>query len=142
MPRKSSEAIAFSLYRAGGKPPSPPPDLSSDAKKLWRQIANDRPADWFNPAALRLLRRFCRTAIYAERLHDALEEAAIGSDGAKLLLRQTLAANASLGILAAKLRLSVQAILDRRSGQLSERGHNPLEDPLLGGHLTRLGPGR
>jgi len=134
MPRKSAENISGALHRAGGKPPSPPRDLKPEAAKLWRAIANERPVDWFNPATLRLLRRFCRTALYVERLHDALDEAEIAGEAAKQLLKQVLAANASLGILAAKMRLSVQAAIDRRAGQLNERGsEDAATDRLLGG---------
>ena len=134
MPRKSPNEISASAYRSGGKPPPPPRDLKPEAAKLWWAIANERPVDWFNPATLRLLRRFCRTALYVERLHDALDEAEIGGEAAKLLLKQVLAANANLGVLAAKMRLSVQATIDRRAGQLNERGSDAAAtDRLLGG---------
>ena len=104
-----------------------------DAAKLWRDIAGDRPPDWFNPASLRLLRRFCRTAVYAERLHDQLDTVQIGGEAAALLLKQVLLANTSLGVLAAKMRLSTQAVVDSRSGKLTEGGLRDPADRLLGG---------
>jgi hypothetical protein len=122
MPRKSVAAMmTVAVLPQRPKPPSPPRDLDRAAARLWRDIAEDRPVDWWNPGSLRLLRRFCRTAVYAERLHDALDDELIGSDTAVLVFKQILAANASLGILAAKMRLSVQAAIDGRSTKAGAR---------------------
>jgi hypothetical protein len=131
MPRKSSAALSVVRSRIdpGPKPPEPPRDLNRPAANLWRAIAQDRPADWFTPATERLLQRFCRTAVYAERLHDALDDEPVGGETAALLFKQIMAANASLGILAAKMRLSTQAAIDGRSRQAGARanGKKPWE---------------
>ena len=121
MPRRSAAALQTIALDARSTPPRPPRDLNRAAAQLWRDIAADRPADWWNPASLRLLRRFCRTAVYAERLHDAVDDEPIGSDTAVLVFKQILAANASLGILAAKMRLSTQAAMDGRSQKAGAR---------------------
>jgi hypothetical protein len=120
MPRQSINAmmtVAVPLPGHGPKPPKPPRELGPAAAKLWRAIAADRPADWFTPATLRLLQRFCRTAIYAERLHDGLDREPVGSETAVVLFKQTMNANASLGILASKMRLSTQIAVERRSAK-------------------------
>ena len=131
MPRKSSAALSVVRSRIdpGPKPPAPPRDLNRPAANLWRAIAQDRPADWFTPATERLLQRFCRTAVYAERLHDALDDEPVGGETAALLFKQIMAANASLGILAAKMRLSTQAAIDGRSSKAGARanGKKPWE---------------
>ena len=129
MPRKSAAALSVVQSMPVLGPPAPPPDLDAVAAKLWRAIAQDRPADWFTPATLTLLRRFCRTAVYVERLNDALDGEPIGSKRAVVLFKQTVAANASLGILAAKMRLSTQATIHRRSAKAGERagGKKPWE---------------
>jgi hypothetical protein len=131
MPRKSSAALSVvrSVVASSPKVPAPPRELDRAAAHLWRAIAEDRPADWWNAGSLRLLRRFCRTAVYAERLHDALDDEPIGSETAVLIFKQVAAANASLGILAAKMRLSPQAMIDGRSAKARERavGHKPWE---------------
>jgi len=44
-----------------------------------------------------------------------------------------LLANTSLGVLAAKMRLSTQVAVDSRSGHLGERGAGADRDRLLGG---------
>ena len=126
MPRKSAAALQTVALGPRPKPPAPPRDLNRAAEQLWRDIAADRPVDWWNPASLRLLRRFCRTAVYAERLHDAVDDEPIGSDTAVLVFKQILAANASLGILAAKMRLSTQATIDGRSRKAGTHASGPL----------------
>lgn len=129
MPRKSAAALSVLQSMPVPKAPPPPRDFDPVAAKLWRAIAQDRPPDWFTPATLTLLRRFCRTAVYVERLNDALDGEPIGSKGAVVLFKQVVAANASLGILAAKMRLSTQATIDRRSAKAGERagGKKPWE---------------
>jgi hypothetical protein len=126
MPRKSLAAMmTVSALPQRPKPPEPPCDLGDAEAELWREIAADRPVDWWNPASLRLLRRFCRTAVYAERLHDALDDELIASDTSVLVFKQILAANASLGILASKMRLSTQAAMDGRSTKAGARASGP-----------------
>jgi hypothetical protein len=122
MPRKSVAAMmTVAVLPQRPKPPSPPRDLDCAAAKLWRAITGDRPADWFTPATLRLLQRFCRTAVYVERLHDALDSEPVGGEAAVRVFKQVLAGNASLGILAAKMRLSTQAAIDGRSTKAGAR---------------------
>jgi hypothetical protein len=138
MVKRSPEHRSGELYRNGFDPPKPPSDLRQPEKALWTAIAASRPVDWFTPATMRLLRRFVRMAIYAEKLHDALDTAPIGSAAAVGLLRQVIACNGSLGILASKMRLSAQVTISARStGRMAERGSLIMADPLLGGHAVR-----
>ena len=138
MPRRSVEALAAAVYRAGGSPPEPPKDLGASARALWCQIAASKSPDWFDPANLRLLRRYCRTAITAEIWHDRLDQAEVGSPASVALCKLVIALNASIGVMAAKLRLTVQNQIDRRSGKLNERGLGDIDpDGLLGGRGLR-----
>jgi hypothetical protein len=83
-----------------------------------------------------LLRRYVRTAISAEKIHDKLDLTPVGSAEAAALLRQVIASNASLGGLAAKMRLSTQVTVTPRStGRLAETGHGALDDSLIGVRL-------
>ena len=135
MPRKSPEEMAASRYLAGSKPPSPPLELDRPSRQLWKQIAAWVPSDWWNPATLRLLRRYVRTAVYCERVADALDAAELGSAKAISLGKQVIAMNSSLGILAQKMRLSTQVTMSARStGRMSERG---VDDGLIGGYAIR-----
>ena len=133
MPFKSPEARSSALFRAASIPLAPPADLDPTSCRLWREVVASRSADWWNAASLTLLRRVCRTAGHVERLHDALDAATIGTAQARDLNRQMLAGNQFLGVLAAKLRLSQQASVDRRSAWITERGPAGADDVLLGG---------
>ena len=137
MPRKSAESLSFAMYHVGAAPPEPPNDMDVASSALWREIAADRPADWFTPASLRLLRRYCRTCVTAEQWHDKLDMLDVGSEQSVIACKQIIALNASIGIMASKLRLSVQNDIDRRGGRLNERGLGANdEDRLLGGRAV------
>jgi hypothetical protein len=134
VPRLSAEARAAELFRTGTAPPPPPGNLNPEAAQLWKQIAASKPPSWWEAGNLRLLQRYCRLAITAERWHDALDRVQPTSKGAGKLLREVATANASLSLLASKLRISVQAQIDRRSGRITERGAGmDFEDGIIGG---------
>jgi hypothetical protein len=143
MPRLSAEARSAKLFRTGIKPPPPPESLNPEAARLWKEIAASKPPSWWEPGNLRLLQRYCRLAITAEKWHDALDRVQPTSKGAGKLLREVATANASLSLLASKLRISVQAVIDRHSGKLTEVGPGiDLDDAdfksgLLGGFAVR-----
>jgi hypothetical protein len=136
MPRKSPEALGAAIFLSGGNPPSPPEDLAPEAaKQLWARVVSAFAADRFDPGNLPLLARYCRTVVYVERLHDALDRLELGTPEAGKLHRQIMSGNNSLATLASSLRLSVQAQVDRRSGKITERYPHgrPWEDEALFG---------
>lgn len=48
--------------------PEPPSHLTSDHKRIWRQVVNALPADWFGPETYPLLIQYCRHTVRAEKL--------------------------------------------------------------------------
>src|SRR6516162_6671662 len=106
MPRKSSEARSVELWRTGFKPPPSPADLSPTASQLWRDIAGSKPADYWSLTLRALLGCFVRTVEYAHKIAARLDQLPVGDPEALALGRQMTAANASLGGLAVKMRLS------------------------------------
>jgi hypothetical protein len=78
--RKSAEDMAASLFRSGPIPPRPPGDLSPPAKKAWRTLIGSRPSDFWTEGAKLALRRLCRTAVTAEKIHDRLDSVEVGSN--------------------------------------------------------------
>ena len=139
MPRISAEARAAAALRAGGTPPTPPAHLGKDAKAVWIKIAASKPADWFDDGAQVLLERYCETTVQARRIAkrlEALMKAGAWKDAKEFEKRLVLMSQAQT-TLATKLRLSVQAIMDRRSGKVGERGVKASEpDRLLGGQAV------
>ena len=141
MPRKSAEQRAAELWRIGYDPPPPPSSLSPPARKLWKEIAASKPADYWTPTLCILLRRFCRTAEFAEVINNRLDDLLPGDPEALALGRQVTAANASLGSLAVRMRLSAQNTITPHSReQINEGGI--LDHPLIGGHAIRGKPDR
>jgi hypothetical protein len=92
--------------------------------------------DVWDAGAKDLLRRYCRTSVLVERWHDELDKSVPGSIEANRLHREVVSGNASLSLLASKLRISVQAQIDRRSGRITEVGIGVGRSRLLGGHTV------
>ena len=136
MPRISAEARGSAAFRAGKRPPAPPKSLSPDAAEIWVSIAATKPADWFVSGAEVLLERFCRKAIEA-RLNDVkidrLREAGADRD-VMAAEKHGCVLDQTLATLATKLRISVQAMIERHSAKIGERGDEAASaDRLLGG---------
>jgi hypothetical protein len=133
MPRISGDDRAAAAFRAGGKGPSAPRNLSKEAAKLWRQIVDDRPPDFFRPGSEQMLERFCWAVIEARKIDGLIEPCDPLDLAYRRLLRHQIALSAMITTLATKLRLSVQADVDRRSRKIDERPAPAALDPLLGG---------
>jgi hypothetical protein len=140
MPRASAEARAGAALRVGGSRPAPPPQFPEAAAKLWREIVADKPLGWFDAGALPLLRLYCLTLARAEGVEALLLLTPPEDDAAADIEKRLIKLNGSCTTLATKLRLSVQAAVDRRSRMLDESGpgEEAASDPLLGGKVVRL----
>jgi hypothetical protein len=136
MPRKSPEARGAALFRIAALPPEPPADLTPEGKSLWRETVRERPGDWFNPISTRLLHVLVQQLVVCgdlQRLYDMQDS----YPAAGQVLKQLLAVSANCASIAARLRLTPQALIDRRSGQISEKGPGgKANDPLLGGNAV------
>lgn len=130
MPRISSEARGAASFRAGGRAPQPPRHLRGRARAIWRETVLAKPADYFDPANQGLLARLCTLSAYCEGLEGKL--AATPSAVIADELRKTAAV---VGVLAVRLRLTVQATVDRKSGVLNEKGPGRLLH-LIGGNTV------
>jgi len=136
MPRKSAEERSGDLYRAGAAPPPPPDDLDDLGKGLWRQIASSKPADQWNPGALDLLKTFCQISVQRDRLVELLFIYKPGTQEYRGVFEQTNASAKTLKSLADGLRLTIQNLVDRKSGRITEKGvgtQEPEKRMLLGG---------
>jgi hypothetical protein len=127
LPRLSPEARGAALRHAKSlTPPAPPQDLSPAARDLWNAIVKGKPSDWWmGEGALRLLRRYVRLALLAEEMHDRLDELGIDHPDAGNLTKCILSISSTLGLLATKLRLSVQTGIERHSAHRFEPGLAP-----------------
>ena len=134
MPRISAEARAAAAHLVGGKPPPPPKEMSPDAAKIWKLIVRSKPLGWFDYGSLVLLRQYCETAVEAQRFAAILAEDCETLDDRIDVGKHLTRLNGSLTTMATKLRLSVQAAVDRKSRMLDEDGAGEkTDDQLLGG---------
>jgi hypothetical protein len=117
VPRKSIEAVSAAAYRAGGRPPAPPSDLSTKAKQLWRRIAASRPPDYFCPAGQLLLASFCELQTTQAVNLQMLRREPTDAQWQK----QAAAMQMVLNALAVKLKISPSGNLKRNAGIISER---------------------
>jgi hypothetical protein len=138
MPRQSAEARSAAFMRQGGKHPAPPANLSDDGKKLWKEIVEDRPIDFFRPGALQLLEQLCIMVVSARRVGAYFQE----RPGDKEAADQYLKLAHQCAMHCTKLRLSIQTEVDRKSGQLDEKSETPkgrkakAESVLFGGNVV------
>jgi hypothetical protein len=132
MPRISAEARAAAVFRSGVAGQEPPKHLTVAAKRLWREIVDDRPADFFRPGSLQLLEVFCQLTI-EERALLRRVRLAEGEEKAKLLQLARQLSGTLVGI-AKALRLCTRNDIDRHSRKLDERGDvGGAQSRLLGG---------
>ena len=139
MPRISAEARSAAAMRAGGAPPEPPAGMTAAAGAVWRRIAASRPPDYFDDGAQVLLESLCNEVVHERRLVKQLEKlikAGAWKD-AKDFEKRLALSRQTKSTLCTKLRLSIQAVVDRHSRKLAERGLPTTEAPaasrLLGG---------
>jgi hypothetical protein len=131
MPRQSADARAAAKWRADPKYPEPPPGMDARACKLWREVVESRPRDFFRSGSLSLLRTFCQTSVVLEDIGPQMvadpADKALSDRFVKLALLQSN--------LAARLRLAVQVSMRIENARTQERaGQRRAEaEHLLGG---------
>jgi hypothetical protein len=139
MPRISIEDRSASAFRAGTARREPPRHLRAPAKRLWREIVDDRPVDWFRPGSYELLEQYVEFAVQQRALVKALARLGADDDDYPRLLRSVTRLTLTMATLSVRLRLSVQSDVDRRSGKTAEKGDGE-RDRLLGGAALRIAP--
>jgi phage terminase small subunit len=125
MPRISPAARAAAIWKTGGQKPRPPKHLSADAKRIWSEIVDDRPADWFRPGSLLMLEQLCEVMVAQRKALMQLAKNPNDPDTIRAVKDFAAIVNGT----AVKLRLSVQADVDRRSRRVDEK--EPGADVLL-----------
>jgi hypothetical protein len=114
--------------------------MAAAAAKIWQEIVDDRPPDWFRPGSFELLEVFCNHMIEARRLKNVIAREEIRSR--KYYDAQACAVKLSLAMatIASKLRLSVQSNVEWQSRKIAEHGSAASSrDPLLGGKAMDIG---
>lgn len=144
MPRLTAEQRSADIQRAGMTAPEPPDDLPETAKQLWRDVAATKPADVWNPANLDLLKTFCLMSHERDFiLHNVLWTLPPPSRADYHSGMNDLLAVSKLQLQAASaLRLTIQNLVARQSGKITEKGvrsKGPTKRKLLGGNAVWQG---
>jgi hypothetical protein len=117
MPRRSGAARAAEVWRVGIGHPKPRRGMPAAARRLWTEVVESRPADFFMPGAQSMLRTFCEVSAALEVIGPEL---VADPENAKLATRmQRLGALQSN--LAARLRLTIQSSLRGDKAAVLER---------------------
>jgi hypothetical protein len=101
-----------------------PKHLGKAAAELWRQIVASKPADWFDAGSGSLLEVYVSLVIQSravERRLVKLHEAECWNE-LPPVEKRAVALGKAITAMAARLRLTVQAVVERKSRQLEERG--------------------
>lgn len=104
--KSAAELQVVRIGTGGGRRPPPPPTIGEAAAKLWREIVQGLPSDFFGAGDLPLLAEYCHTM---ETLLPAIN-GAIERDGPTAGFLSARATLLKTGMaLAAKLRICVSA---------------------------------
>lgn len=114
---------------AGMPQPSPVPADFSDAEAtLWTEIIESKPADWFGPDCLPVLREYVRAAVLCDGLSGKIRRAIEGGEGedatvglVKTLLDMRDKESRRAVSLATKLRLTPQSRYGPRTAERADK---------------------
>ena len=74
MPRLSAASLAVAVIGGNGieavHRPNPPSELDSEEQKIWKDIVNRMPAEWFPAETHGLLVQYCRLIVSARRISE------------------------------------------------------------------------
>ena len=133
MARMSAEARSASVWRASGALPEAPKHLCAATKKLWTEVVDSRPADYFAPGSLQILEDFCVASVALAKLAKKITR-----DPADPRLNDSFKKLSGIKATAAtKLRLAVSSSVAADSGKLTEK--QPRVDGLIGGQAAWQG---
>jgi hypothetical protein len=135
MPRLSAEERAAAAFRSGITRRAPPRRLCTQGKRLWREIVDDRPVDFFRPGSFELLEQFCQLTVQLRLLHKQLRKVPPNEYAGVALTISRLSATVST--LARQLRLTILSDIHRQGAKAVERGEGE-RDRLLGGAALRI----
>lgn len=111
MPRKSAASLSIVPRVSGAAGVDEPVDLSPAERELWRGIVASKPAEWFGPDSVPVLKEYVRAALMCDRLAEVVERA-LGSgdpDQIKPALDMRDKESRRAVTLATKLRLTQQS---------------------------------
>ena len=111
--------------------PEPPSDLTPEQADEWWAVVERMPADWFPRETHGLLTQYCRHVVTARRVAQLVqsEEGAEDLDITRLdqLYKMQEREGRALSSLATRMRISQQALVDKRTDKPGRTAKKPWE---------------
>ena len=90
---------------------APPCGLSDDESRLWREVVDSKPVEWFQPDSAPLLTEYVRAVVMSDQLDIQVKAALVGGETGELkaLLDMRDKESKRVVSIATKLRLTQQS---------------------------------
>ena len=108
MAKPSAESLSIAAVSIPVRP-NPPDDLTEYAQRIWRDVVNTKPPEWFESDSFPLLRNYCIAADEANRCHRKMIEITPLSEGYKEVHDLWAKSTKMIAELAVKMRLTQQS---------------------------------
>lgn len=107
--------------------PLPPFDFDDQEASIWASIVNSMPADWFNTGSIPLLTQYVRHVVASRNIAQLIADVTSNSEEINIklyvtLLRAQKEESSALSSLATKLRISNQALINKRGNHKEVAG--------------------
>jgi len=111
--------------------PEPPADLTPEQADEWWAVVERMPADWFPRETHGLLSQYCRHVVTARRVAQLIQSAE-GADDLDIqqldqLYKMQEREGRALSSLATRMRISQQALIDKRTDKPGKTAKKPWE---------------
>jgi hypothetical protein len=109
----------------------PPMELGPEERHEWLKVVEDLPSDWFRASNVAVLEAYCRAVVNGRRLTEMLSEM-LGSHDFDLrsyerLLKLQDAQHRTVTMMATKMRLTQQSMVDPERRKEQKRARKPWE---------------
>jgi len=108
-----------------------PHDLNDEETEVWASVVNCEPADWFTQSTIPILAQYCRHVVQTRRIAELIER---GTSDPSLevkdydrLLHMQQRESAIIVVLATKMRITNQSIINQRGNKISRSRKKPWE---------------
>ena len=111
--------------------PEPPADLTPEQADEWWAVVERMPADWFPRETHGLLSQYCRHVVTARRVAQLIKSAEDADDldiqQLDQLYKMQEREGRALSSLATRMRISQQALIDKRTDKPGKTAKKPWE---------------
>lgn len=113
--------------------PLPPLDFDNREASIWASIVNSMPADWFNIGSIPILTQYVRHTVASQNLASLIADVTANTEEINVktyitLLRAQKEESSILASLATKLRITQQAVINKRGNHKELGNSKPWED--------------